>query len=332
MTEVGGLASWRGPEVAESDDWKHEFDSGELDDLLSTVRGLAGRATGEGSAWLKQLSCDDAPLHSLQPKLSLIREQLMNGRGFSLIRGLPVHDLTMTENELMFWVIGLHLGVPIHQDPQGTLIIHVLDQGKDFDQPGVRAYETSARLEYHTDSSDIVGLYCIRPAMRGGTSTIVSSVAVHDAMVRSRPELAALLYQPWGHVSVVGDGASFREICARNSAGQLFTRYGRKYLEIAPQRSPEVPPLTPEQIEALDLFDDYANSPNFYLNIDFQPGDVQLLNNYVIMHARTDYEDWPEPGRHRELLRLWLVVTDGLDLPETFADSGIISRRVAFQK
>jgi hypothetical protein len=249
-----------------------------------------------------------------------------------LIRGLPVDELTMLENEILFWTIGLHLGIPIHQNPQGTVMIHVRDEGKQLTDEGVRSYETSARLEYHTDSSDIVGLYCIRPAMVGGTSTIVSSVAVHDAVVRANPELAALLYEPWGHASVVGNKASARPICARNADDRLFSRYGRLYIETANARNPAVPPLTAQQVEVLDLYDSFANSADYYLNMDFQPGDIQLLNNYVIMHARTDYVDWPEPERARELLRLWLVVKEPFGIPAVFEDSGIISRMVAFNR
>jgi alpha-ketoglutarate-dependent taurine dioxygenase len=95
-------------------------------------------------------------------------------------------------------------------------------------------------------------------------------------------------------------------------------------------RGPGVPALTDDQVAALDLVDELANSPEFVLNMRFRVGDIQFLNNYCVLHARTDYEDWPEPERKRDLLRLWLVARDPLDLPDDFARGGITSREAAF--
>ena len=35
-------------------------------------------------------------------------------------------------------------------------------------------------------------------------------------------------------------------------------------------------------------------------------GDIQFLNNHLIVHSRDDYEDWPEPERRRHLVRMLL--------------------------
>lgn len=91
--------------------------------------------------------------------------------------------------------------------------------------------------------------------------------------------------------------------------------------------------MTPVQVEAMELLEATNNDPRFVLNMDFQPGDVQLLNNYVIMHGRTEYQDYPdEPERKRDLIRLWLTIDRDLNLPESISDRGLMARTVAFEK
>jgi 3-hydroxybutyryl-CoA dehydrogenase len=188
--------------------------------------------------------------------------------------------------------------------------MHVRDQGIDKSNLLARGYQHRAHLDYHTDSPDVVALLCVLPAMRGGVSTIVSSVSVHDEILRRRPDLAAVLYEPWWHDRRRGDGPdSFFQcpIYATNEQGKLFAYYGPDYVRSA-SRGEGVPELTEMQIEAMELLEGLNNDPRFVLNMNFQPGDVQFLNNYVIMHGRTEYEDYPDPSRKRDLIRLWLTV------------------------
>jgi hypothetical protein len=249
-----------------------------------------------------------------------------------LLRGLPVGDLTAEQTELAFWAIGLHLGIPIPQNDAGDVLVHVRDDGLDFSDPTVRGYQTRQQLDYHSDSSDIVGLLCRHPAKRGGVSTIVSATAVHDEVARRDPALAALLREPWWFDRRKGDTPEnffTRRISAYDASGKLYTHYGRAHIESA-VRGPGVPPLTDAQVAALDAVDELTNDPEFVLNMQFQVGDIQFLNNYLVLHARTDYEDWPEPERKRDLLRLWLTVRRPLDLPDDFARGGITPRTAAF--
>ncbi len=102
-------------------------------------------------------------------------------------------------------------------------------------------------------------------------------------------------------------------------SGLLSTVYQRSYIESA-RRFPEVPPLTPEQIEALDLFDQLANDPALHFRMELQPGDIQLVHNHTLLHDRTAFEDWPEPERKRHLLRLWLAPEGARPLPPVFAE------------
>jgi hypothetical protein len=320
-------AAWRGADLQGSTEWLVPLDAAHVDELVRAADGVL--ASGRP---LRDVDLRDVALPRLAPVLEHVLDDLLDGRGFVLLRGLPIGALSEPQAEAVFWIIGLHLGIPIPQNDAGELLVHVRDDGLDFANPTVRGYQTRQRLDYHSDSSDIVGLLCRHPAKSGGVSTIVSATAVHDEIERREPALAALLREPWWFDRRKGDAPENffqRRICAYDDAGRLYTHYGRAHIESA-MRGPGVPPLTDQQVAALDAVDALTNDPAFVLNMQFQVGDIQFLNNYRVLHARTDYEDWPEPERKRDLLRLWLTVRRPLDLPPDFAQGGITSRTAAF--
>ena len=314
-------AAWRGPVIEHADDWRLGFDTFGLDAVVARAIEL-GEAIDVGELALADVD-DGEGAHDLAELATVMRHHLFEGCGFTLVRGLPVTEIGDTAGAVLFWMIGRQIGRPLHQNVAGDVLVRVRDEGKDFGEDGVRAYETTSHLEYHTDSSDVVGLLCRRPAARGGVSTIVSSVTVHDELTRRRPDLAPLLFEPWPELNPVDGSITALPIAARTGGGRLASRYGRKYTELAAARSGTA--LTAEQVATLDLYDTLANSRELALDMQFRPGDAQFLNNQTILHARTGYEDGPDPARRRELLRLWLVVP-GLDVPTAFAEAGFIAR------
>ncbi|GAB2455120.1 TauD/TfdA family dioxygenase [Jatrophihabitans fulvus] len=320
---IGGPAAWRGPEIAGRDDWKVELTDAHRAELLHALDAVRGRP-------LREITADDVPLPTLAPVLRSAMDDVVDGRGFVLLRGVPVEDLPMADVETLYWGIGRHLGIPIHQKTEDDLLVHITNQGVDPGDPLVRGFQTATHLDYHCDSSDVVGLLCVRPAKEGGVSTIVSSVAVHDELVRRDPAAAALLHEQWWHDRKSGDDMSSFFECSvfAERGGRLFAHYGRAYME-STSRHPDIPALAPERLAALDALDALTNSPEFVLDMHFRPGDIQLLNNYTVMHARTSYVDFPEPERKRDLVRLWLVVDRDLGLPDDFAAAGIVPRDVA---
>jgi hypothetical protein len=326
VTQFGGAASWRGCDLATHRDWIVPLGDPHVAELVDVVDHLLATGTPLGA-----IALEDVRLPRLGPVLTGALDELLDGRGFVLLRGLPVDALTTAQVECAFWCMGLHLGIPIPQNDAHEMLVHVRDAGLDFADPTVRGYQTNQRLDYHSDSTDVVGLLCRQPARSGGVSTIVSSTAIHDELERRRPDLAALLREPWWFDRRKADTADnffTRRICAAHN-GRLYTHYGRAHIESA-VRGPQVPALRADQVEALDAFDALANSPELVLDMAFQPGDMQFLDNYKILHARTDYVDWPEPERRRDLLRLWLTVRRPLDLPADFTQGGITNRDAAF--
>ncbi len=311
---LSGPADWRGPAMLADGGWEcrlTEADVAEIDAAVAAIdRPLAA------------VDRESFPLPALGPKLGRLARELQQGRGFFLLRGLPVWRMSREQAVAAFWGIGSYFGSARSQNAKGHLMGHVKDLGLLNNDPNVRVYQTRERQNFHTDSVDFVALLCLCPARSGGLSSIVSSVAVHNEMVRQRPDLAAALYRPFAtdRRGEVPEGmAPWFALPVFNRIGtDLTTIYVRRYIESA-RRFPEVPDLTPLEVEALDLFDALCESDAFRLDMAFEPGDMQFLCNHVILHDRTAFEDWPEPERRRHLLRLWLCPPHGRPLPEAFA-------------
>ena len=228
----------------------------------------------------------------------------------------------MAESATAFFGLGAHLGSARSQNGKGHVLGHVQDLGLDVKDPNVRIYQTHERQTYHTDSCDIVGLLCLKTAKSGGLSALVSSTTIFNEMRRQRPDLLQLLFQPLAtdRRGEVPEGQKpYFEIPVFNwHKGYLTAIYQRQYIDSA-QRFADAPRLSPQQVEALDMFDRLANDPKLNLFMEFKPGDVQLVHNHTMLHDRTGFEDWPEPERRRHLLRLWLAADGGRPLPEIFA-------------
>jgi hypothetical protein len=299
---VGGPAAWRGPHVASSDDWIARLGDDDIAEIERAARSAAGRP-------LASISRDTFPLATLAPRIRDWARELGSGRGFLLIKGLPVRRWGEELSSIAFWGLGHHLGVPGGQNPQEELLGHVRDYGEDSANPFVRKYRTASDIAYHCDLADVVGLLCLQPAKSGGASRIVSSVAVYDELVRRRPDLAARLYEPFlldtrdeareGRMPWV----PVQPCCF--AEGRLRTFYHSDYFRSV-ERHESAPRFTAAERELMDLYEDIAASPELYLDMSFEPGDVQLISNHTVLHARTRYDDWPEPEKRRHLLRLWL--------------------------
>lgn len=316
---IEGPAAWYGPPLDASREWVRHFAEDELAELDAAMRAV--KANGIDIVNIRK---EDFPLPTLGPKLDEIRRELLAGRGFVLFRGLPVADYTIEETAILYYGFGMHFGLSIPQNAKGHVLGHVKDLGYDHTDPNVRIYQTTARQTFHTDPCDFVSLLCLKRAKRGGLSSIVSSVTVHNEMVRRRPDLAKVLFQPIesdrrGEAPEGRKGYHTMPIF-NWFEGSLLTLYHRSYIESA-RRFEDVSDLTDAQRDALDLLDELANDPALRLDMEFNPGDIQILHNYQILHDRTDYEDWPELERKRHLLRLWISAPDGKPLPEAFADN-----------
>eukprot|EP00119_Amphimedon_queenslandica_P006893 XP_011408256.1 PREDICTED: uncharacterized protein LOC105315344 [Amphimedon queenslandica] len=290
------------------DDWRVRLGDGDIDEI---ERALAV-AKGTGKS-LHDLTKEDFPLSGLVEKIARWRQEIASGRGFLVIRGIPVERWSIEDCERFFWCFGLWFGVPGAQNPRGDLLGNVRDEGSSAGGKKVRFYQTSDKIAYHCDAADVVGLLCVQKALLGGTSRIVSSVSVYNRLLEMKPELIDRLYRPF-FLDTYGEGGLdyFPVPPCRFFDGQLRTFYHSDYFRSA-VRHEGVPPFSDAEKDLLDTYEAIASSPEFCLDMEFLPGDIQLLSNHTQLHARTDYEDGPEPENKRHLLRLWISLATRTD-------------------
>jgi hypothetical protein len=282
------------------------------------VRGFKARGIP-----LAGISPASFPLPTLGATLRRILAEILEGRGFAMLRGFPVDRYPREEQAIAYLGLGSHFGSARSQNAKGHLLGHVKDLGLDITDPRVRYYQTSRKLEYHTDSVDIVGLLCLKTAKSGGESFIASSMTLYNEVRARRPDLLAALFEPYptDRRGEVPEGMKpwFDMPIFHWHAGRLTCIYVRQYIESAQKLFPEARRLSPAQVEAMDLLDALVNDPQIHLSMAFLPGDMQFLHNHQILHSRNDFENWPEPERHRHLLRLWLAPPGARPLPPVFA-------------
>ncbi len=312
---VEGPAVWFGADLARRpEEWIYTLSPTEIAEIEAAVAKTRGRD-------LADLTRADFAFPTLGPVLDGMREEVLNGRGFVLLRGLPVEGRPIEDNAAAYWGIGSYFGNARSQNAMGHLLGHVRDLGVATTDPNVRTYQTTERQHFHTDSCDIVALLCLNTAREGGLSSIVSSMAIHNEMAKRRPDLLHRLYEPFatdrrGEVPV-GEKPYFNTPVFNEHAGFVSGIYSGTYIRSA-QRFAEVPRLTDKDVEALEMLDNLANDKELRLDMELRPGDMQFLHNHTCLHDRTAFVDWPEPERKRHLLRLWLAAPGARPLPSVY--------------
>ena len=311
---------WRADDVADPADWTETLSDAEIGELAAAIDHA--RAVSED---FLDIGKADFPLPTLGPRLKAIERELIDGRGFVLIRGLPRAEWSNDDMCLAYWGIGAHLGRPWPQNHFGHVLGDVTDQGKSFDDPTARGNELGGiGLDFHCDGSDLVGLMCLQAGSSGGRSAVCNSVALHNDMVRERPDLAAELYkpQPYDMRGEQRPGARgwYEMPVFTAHAGRLFVRLIRAYI-LASQRHADAPRLTDRAREALEWIQGQAQSGAYSVFMDFQPGDMQFIDNYHVLHGRAPYTDDRPSGRVRHLKRLWLETEALTDRPRYFRNN-----------
>ena len=301
---VTGPSAWLGPDLSKDSSWIYEFAPGDLEELETALAHVKAKRIP-----LAKVRRSDFVLPSLGPKLATQLEEVNNGRGFVVFRGLPVDRYAQEDTERILWGIGTHLGLAVTQNTKGDLLGHVFDHGRKYGEIDVRGYETRAHLPFHTDSGDMIALLCLRRAKSGGLSSIVSSITLHNEILRQHPEYLPPLYRGFHYIkreAALGDDpVSAYPIPVFGCAdGLISCRLIRNQINAAYRKMGK--PLGTLEKQALDFLDSLAASDQYHLDMDLQVGDIQVCNNYTILHSRTEFEDWPEPGRGRHMLRLWL--------------------------
>lgn len=294
---------WRAADYADPNSWAYRLSADAVTDIDQAVAKVRARGVA-----LDDITSADFALPALAADLAEMAGTLATGRGFVLLRGIPHDRYSDEELAIILWGIGTHLGVGVSQSQKGDRIGHVKDRGETG-----RYYGIGGPIEVHMDPVDVTGLMCLRPARQGGATPLMSSFAVRAVIATERPDLLAVLDEGFHYGSEVmrmpgvplvtahsipvfgtaADGAPdcfYLPAAVRTQSGA-----GREALPVRTQ-------------EAMAMIQEVASRADMHLPMRFEPGEIQFVNNRIILHARTDYEDWPEPERKRHLLRLWLML------------------------
>ena len=309
MQPIMGPAVWKGADFEHDDRWIHRLSADEVAEIDAGLAIL--RAKGLSfPAFVK----DDFPLPRLAGLLKGVSDELENGRGFKLLRGLPIERYSDEDIRNLYYGMGLHMGQPVCQNPRGELLGPVQNVG-DIHDKNTRVYETNLFLPYHSDPSDVVGLLCVRKARRGGLSSLVSVASIYNELLARYPHFMGLYYRPMYFAHLCEPQPSLSPIFSYHE-GKLSCRYLRQYTELGHEIRGW--PLSRVELEALDAFDQVMHEPSMKIAMMLEPGDIQFANNYAVLHSRTDFEDVEDEAQRRFMWRLWLKMPNARALAPEF--------------
>ena len=304
---VSGPSVWLGRDFAERDDWIYRLSAAELAEIDDAVNNIPVDIPA-----LYHITAEDFPLPHLAKALAGLDDELRQGRGFILLRGIPTDRYDEDQLAAIFWGIGSHFGTGLAQSLKGDRLGHVIDRsGPGSETRHMRNYELGGNLRMHTDlNNDLVCLMMLHHAKSGGESRIASSLAVHNIILQEHPEYLDPLYRGY-HFHILGSdrGAAARLTDHRvpifvDHGNAVSCHFNPSPIDRAVERGGVK--LSPVEAGAVRFVAEVAARPGIYLDMALQSGDIQILNNHAIMHGRTDYQDYPESERRRHLLRLWL--------------------------
>ncbi|BDB26557.1 TauD/TfdA family dioxygenase [Cupriavidus sp. P-10] len=311
---------WTARQAREDRSWVVRMSDAEIQGMRDALNHA--RTLGKPLLDMKQA---DFPLNeAARGVLKRAIDITQGGWGMCLVKGFPVDEWTEEESRLAYWGMSLYMGVGRTQNRASEFMNDVRNEGGEYKVKGGRGYNTNAGLDFHQDSCDVVGLLCRRTARSGGTSKVISSIALYEAVQQQRPDLIAVLKGTFFHSYQGTQDPSqppyYRCPIFGSHPESFSARTNRKNTDAAQRDFAELPRLTPAQLEALDLLDALMPSDELCFTMELEQGDMQLLNNYVTLHSRTPFEDHEEPDRKRHLFRLWLAVPGSQPLPDDWKE------------
>jgi hypothetical protein len=310
MEPIIDPAGWLPGEMEMTDDWIYELSEGEKGELLA-VAEIAEKSGVD----ILNITQENFPLPLLDKRLSQLRDELLEGRGLFLIRGLPVLEMSYKAAAIVFWAMGVRFGRLISQNGKGHMIGHVKDFGGNYSEANVRGYQTADQMRFHSDQGDYVGLMCMNSAKSGGESLVASSVTIYNEMLKHRPDLTEILINEFyqtKHGEISKGVSPYYKLPIFSFQNGYFSARGTGAHALKAFDLPGVPAATDKQLEAFAYFQTLARECAF--ETPFVPGDIQMLLNHVMVHTRKSFQDWPEIERKRHLMRLWMVDDDGRSL------------------
>ena len=319
--------AWRAADIAGLYDDAFTFEARHLKALDRALAGLR-----EKGLVLDQITAENFPLDAIADDLAALYREVMDGRGIVFLRGLPVDRYDQEAIALIWFGLGAHFGTARSQSVLGDRLGHVINVGgKDRRE---RAYRNTVELTPHTDACDIIGMLCLQPAASGGISGYCSAMAIYNEIVANHPEHLEALYRGWPFHRFGEQAPGEQPVTPYNVPvfawrdGVLSSRHLRAYVEMAAKETGR--PLPDADVAALDCLDELACREDLLFETLLEPGEATFINNYTVLHTRTEFEDGADAAKRRHLLRLWLAVDEPRPMPDeirSYAGRGIAPRK-----
>ena len=309
MKLINDASVWTGNSLGSKEKLVYKLNTRHLEEFKKNVDEIRRHALAT-----YEIKQKDFPLSSMADDLVNLRKQLEKGQGLLVIRGLPIDTCSIQELEIIYWGLGTHFGVAVSQSVMGDRLGHVIDV-TDTD-PNARAYRNRQELNLHTDFSDIVSFLCVRKAKSGGLSWFASASAVHNEILRVRPDVLRILYRGfyWHRYEEEKPGESpvtpWRVPVFSSQSGNVSCRFIRSYITEATTHD-FVDNLSGEEHEALDMFESVSHADGMPIKFMLEPGEAVFINNFTTLHARESFVNHLALNQRRLLLRLWLTVPNG---------------------
>jgi TfdA family taurine catabolism dioxygenase TauD len=313
-------SAWKASDFASPDDYAIDIAPRHIrafDEALAAIRrqGLA----------LGAVEREHFPVPAIADELAALRDEIVGGRGFFMVRGFPIDRYDPKDLEILYWGIGTHFGIGRSQSVLGDRVGHIVDMTKT--DPHARAYRNKMELTLHTDLCDVIAMLSLQKSARGGMSLLASAPAIHNELLARHPEHLEALYRGGAYHRMNEEGPGESPFTPHDVPafsvrdGQLSCRYIRELMEAGCDLAGH--PLDPQATAAFDALDAIAARPDMCLRFVMQPGELTVYNNWTVLHGRTAFEDGERPDQKRHLLRLWLDVPGGRSVvPETALYSG----------
>jgi len=306
--------AWTGAEMSGRESLAYEWSPEMINEIANA--GRAAKATGLDD---HQIRRDNFDIPKASALIAGAYADLENGRGFAVIAGWPVDEFSYEENVTAFCGVGAHLGEIVIQNYEGDTVVDVRDEGVPYSHES-RGYRSNKHLPFHTDGSDLAGLLCLGEAAHGGRSLLVSTTKVFNVILEEKREVLDILERGFYHhrrrQHAVGENplSEHRIPVFSFANGYLHTCYNRNPIDWVEK---EGVTLAAEEKQALDYLDSIIARPEMQLETGIRKGDMQFLNNFVIFHSRTEYQD---AGTRRHLVRVWLENPNSKRIGESLLD------------
>ncbi len=311
---------WTSKQVASDSSWIEPLTSEEINGFQYALD-----AAREINKDFLSLRPEDFPLSDVcVDVLKRALKKTQGPWGFCLIRGFPVEKWTESETRLIYWGLGLHMGVARPQNKNSDFLTDVRDAGGQYYGKNGRGYNTNASLDFHIDFGDVVSLLCRRTARQGGESLITSSKAIYAEVAKVRPDLLSTMHEPlyfsWQGASGKNDRAYHSCTPAGFKDSHFAFRFNFKNIIAAQRDFAQAPRLSDQQSALIGLLESLFPDPRFCYSMRLEQGDMQLVNNYHVIHSRTSFEDFADEDKKRHLIRLWLAIPDCQPLPDEWSE------------